>query len=594
MASFGSRASVVLAGLAVVLGALSLFVRIDAPPANDQDRDLSLNGLGLSFAGIEAPAAPRAGSNPPRPSRVIEHDVQPGESLFLISEQHGLSDADLMSVLLTSRYAERLRRLTAGNRLLIRALEGRIQTLRLLAAPSEGASVLLSVARNPTGGFVVATPSITPAGSVAQSRTATVRLKATTPLGDNIEPARPDERPGTPEKPVIATAPPASEPSQKAPAATPDGGEGRSRQLKVARGDSLYNIFKAEGFPLKDLHQILRSGKDAQSLKRLRPGELLEFKLNADKHIDTLIYRPSKTLAVHFERQADSTAFLPRTQRREYERRVAVTSAKIDSSLYLAAVASGMPNTLTAQLVEIFGWDIDFALDIRRGDELTVLYEELFLNDHFVRTGNVLAARFVSQGRTFRAVRYVVDGRAEYFTPEGARLRRAFIRTPVRFARVSSGFTTRRRHPILHTIRAHRGVDYAAPRGTPVRATGDGRVIFAGRKGGYGKTVVIQHGGVYTTLYAHMTRYAKHLRRGKRVRQGQTIGYVGSTGLATGPHLHYEFRVRGVHRNPLTVPLPRANGLKKSERAKFLVAARGMLRRLASGSETKLAQAGTD
>ena len=189
-------------------------------------------------------------------------------------------------------------------------------------------------------------------------------------------------------------------------------------------------------------------------------------------------------------------------------------------------------------------------------------------------------------------MRYELDGRVDYFTPDGHRLRRAFIRTPVKFARISSGFSKRRKHPILHRFRAHKGVDYAAPRGTPIRATGDGRIKSIGYQRGYGKTIVLQHGsGNYTTLYAHMSRFAKGMHKGGRVQQGQTIGYVGSTGQATGPHLHYEFRVNGVHRNPLTVPLPRTLGLSKAERVKFRAKSRRILSRLASAGSTTLAQA---
>jgi len=571
----------VLATLAVVLGAVSLMVRLDVPPANVAEPDLSLEGLELSYAGIEAPT-PK-----PRPSRTatkdhtIQHTVLSGESLFSIAEHYSLPEVDLMSLLLSSRKAERLRALQPGQRVDIGLSDGEIHVVELFAYATDDSPAMLSAVREQTGRFSV------------KSSLRIARPTSPSPasrISDASEPAPTKPVRTKPPLPAKVTTTPQRDPPSSIRSVRTDG----AKVIKVASGDSLYGIFKSDGYPLTDMHHILRSGKEAQALKRLQPGETIEIALNGQGGIETLVYRPSRTLSVHFERQPGGTSFLPRKHKRDYERRIAVISATIKSSLYLSATAAGMPDALIAQLVEIFGWDIDFALDIRRGDTLTVLYEKLYLDGQFVRTGPVLAARFANQGRTFRAVRYELDGRAEYFTPEGARLRRAFIRTPVRFARISSGFSLRRRHPILHTIRAHRGVDYAAPRGTPVRATGDGRVIYAARKGGYGKTVVIQHGGVYTTLYAHLTRYAKKLRRGSRVRQGQTIGYVGSTGLATGPHLHYEFRVRGIHRNPLTVPLPRANGLKKSERPKFLAAAKGILRQLDAAVPTKLAQASTD
>ena len=210
------------------------------------------------------------------------------------------------------------------------------------------------------------------------------------------------------------------------------------------------------------------------------------------------------------------------------------------------------------ELANIFGWDIDFALDIRAGDHFTVIYEERFLNGEKIGNGPILAAEFVNQGRSYKAIRYSDAGnRSDYYSPTGLSMRKAFLRTPVDFRRISSRFG-KRKHPILNRMRMHTGVDYAASRGTPIRAAGDGKVIHKGRKGGYGRTVIIQHGGRYSTLYAHMNSYRRGVYTGKRVKQGQIIGYVGSSGRATGPHLHYEFRVNGVHRNPLTVKLPSA------------------------------------
>jgi murein DD-endopeptidase MepM/ murein hydrolase activator NlpD len=187
-----------------------------------------------------------------------------------------------------------------------------------------------------------------------------------------------------------------------------------------------------------------------------------------------------------------------------------------------------------------------------------------------LRDGDIIAAEFVNQGRSYKALRYKdPKGDVDYYAPDGKRLRKKFLRTPVNFTRISSGFSLHRKHPILNVIRAHKGVDYAAPTGTPIRAAGDGKVVFKGRKGGYGKVIILRHGAIYSTVYGHMSRYARGLSVGKRVRQGQIIGYVGMTGLATGPHLHYEFRVHGVHRNPLTVKLPAAAPLPARYHADF-------------------------
>ena len=212
-----------------------------------------------------------------------------------------------------------------------------------------------------------------------------------------------------------------------------------------------------------------------------------------------------------------------------------------------------------------------------------------------IMDGEIIAAEFNNNGRTFQAIRYVdKDGRSDYYTPDGHSVRKAFIRAPVDFARISSSFNPRRKHPVLNTIRAHRGVDYAAPRGTPIKAAGDGKVIFRGRKDGYGSAIILQHGGNITTLYAHMSRFANSSRVGKRIKQGQTIGYVGSTGLATAAHLHYEYRLNGVHRNPRTVNLPQAEPIKDEYLEDYLIAAAPILDELLQYKRTQIAALSTD
>jgi murein DD-endopeptidase MepM/ murein hydrolase activator NlpD len=268
---------------------------------------------------------------------------------------------------------------------------------------------------------------------------------------------------------------------------------------------------------------------------------------------------------------------------REPEHRVVRAAGKIDSSLFVAAQKASLPETIIMELANIFGWDIDFALDIRDGDQFAVVYEDLYLDGERVGTGNILAAEFINQDTLYRAVRYTdKQGHTDYYAPNGHSMRKAFLRTPVAFTRISSRFSTGRKHPILNRIRAHKGVDYAAPRGTPVKATGSGKIVLRGKKGGYGNTVVIQHGSTYSTLYAHLNKFARGLKIGERVHQGEIIGYVGSTGLATGPHLHYEFRVNGVHRNPLTVKLPAAAPLPKRYREDFKLATENLVAQLES------------
>ena len=260
----------------------------------------------------------------------------------------------------------------------------------------------------------------------------------------------------------------------------------------------------------------------------------------------------------------------------------------IDSSLFESATAAGLSDKIIMNIAGIFAWDVDFVLDIRQGDNYYVQFEEIWQDGEYVTDGEIIAAEFNNNGRTIQAIRFIDDNEhSEYFTPTGDSVRKAFIRAPVDFTRISSNFNPNRKHPILNRIRAHRGVDYAAPRGTPIKASGDGKVIFRGTKSGYGKTVILQHGGNITTLYAHMSSYVLKVGVGKRVKQGQTIGFVGSTGLATANHLHYEYRLNGVHRNPRTVDLPDAEPIDEQYREKFMATAEPILKELEQFKSTQ-------
>ena len=337
---------------------------------------------------------------------------------------------------------------------------------------------------------------------------------------------------------------------------------------RIGKGDSLSTLFKKHRLGAAELLLLVKARPHGQRLKRVLPGQKLDFYLDATRSLVGLEYHLDRTHFIRFSRT--DKGFTSELVEVPLERRVTHATGQIRSSLFLAGQRAGLSDRLIMEMVEIFGWDIDFALDIRVGDEFLVVYEELFKDGEKLAEGNILAAEFINRGKQFRAVRYIdPQERAAYFSPDGLSMRKAFLRTPIKFGRVSSRFNLKRRHPILHKIRAHRGVDYAASRGTAIRASGDGKVIFVGRKGGFGRTVILRHGSTYTTLYAHMSRYTKGMRPGRRVQQGQLIGYVGSSGLATGPHLHYEFRVRNVHRNPLTVKLPKAAPCLISKRAIF-------------------------
>ncbi|MEN8179190.1 MAG: peptidoglycan DD-metalloendopeptidase family protein [Pseudomonadota bacterium] len=340
---------------------------------------------------------------------------------------------------------------------------------------------------------------------------------------------------------------------------------------KIVTGDTLSKIFKNLGLSANLLHKIVHSSKSAGTLTNIKPGEILHVELDEQNSFVNLTLQHSKVHSLFIEATEDGD-FNATQRTKDVELRTAHIQATIENSLYLSAQNAGLPDAVIMELANIFGWDIDFALEIRTGDRFTAIYQEEYLDGEKLRNGPILAAEFINQGRTYRAVRYEdAAGRADYFTPEGRSMRKAFLRAPVDFRRISSRFTKERWHPVLGKKRPHRGVDYAAKTGTPIRAAGDGKIVHRGKKGGYGRAVIIQHGQRYTTLYGHLSRYNKKAKHGSKVKQGQTIGYVGQSGLATGPHLHYEFRVNGVHRNPLTVKLPAAEPIAKKYRADFLL-----------------------
>lgn len=341
------------------------------------------------------------------------------------------------------------------------------------------------------------------------------------------------------------------------------------QELVVKRGDSLSTLFDRAKIKPDQLAELMGSGNDARELVRVHPGDKIKVKTDTNGRLMTLHYDIDSFTYLQVSRSND----ILESSRAKYhiETRTAHASGTIESSLFLASQKAGLSQNLTMELAGIFGWDIDFALDMREGDHFTVIYEELFKEGKKIMDGNILAAEFVNQGEAYQALRYAdpTTGDTGYFTPSGQSMRKAFLRTPVNFSRISSKFTTSRYHPVLHRFRSHKGVDYAASTGTPVRASGDGKIVFRGRKGGYGNAIIIQHGARYTTLYGHMSKFNSNVSTGSKVKQGQVIGYVGATGLASGPHLHYEFRVDGVHRNPLTVKIPSSNPIEQRYRENF-------------------------
>lgn len=353
----------------------------------------------------------------------------------------------------------------------------------------------------------------------------------------------------------------------------------RETLITVSSGDTLSSVFAKAALPADTLHTLLASNKEAKQLTRIKPGQVIQITRNAQGELESMSSRLSRLESVHVTRT--TKGFSVKRELIKPATRQTYARGTIDSSLFVATKRAGLPHKLALDLANIFGYDIDFALDIREGDEFEVVYEEKVVDGKTAGSGNILAARFTNRGKAYTAVRHTDrQGNSTYYRADGSSMRKAFIRTPVDFARISSRFTNARRHPVLNKIRAHKGVDYAARPGTPIKATGDGKIVLAGRKGGYGNTVVIQHGQRYRTLYAHMKGFAKGIRNGSHVTQGQIIGYVGTTGLSTGPHLHYEFQVNGTHVDPLSQKLPMADPIAGAERKRFLQQSQPLLARM--------------
>jgi murein DD-endopeptidase MepM/ murein hydrolase activator NlpD len=357
--------------------------------------------------------------------------------------------------------------------------------------------------------------------------------------------------------------------------------------LTVRSGDTLDQLFRKHNLDIGHLTTIARLDEAGTRFRRIKPGDTFEITHDEGKLI-SLYSALDLTSALKVERE--ESGFTAAIVDRPIEIRKRLAYGSIESSLFASGADAGLSDKTIMNIAGIFAWDVDFVLDIRKGDHYYVQWEEIWQNGEFVTDGQIIAAEFNNVGRQYRAVRFIDEsGRTDYFTPDGHSVRKAFIRAPVDFTRISSNFNPNRRHPILNTIRAHRGVDYAAPRGTPIKAAGDGKVIFRGVKSGYGNAVILQHGGNITTLYAHMSRFASKARVGTRVRQGDTIGYVGATGLATANHLHYEYRLNGVHRNPRTVKLPQADPIDEKYREQFHASSAPVLRELDEFKNSQLA-----
>jgi murein DD-endopeptidase MepM/ murein hydrolase activator NlpD len=372
-------------------------------------------------------------------------------------------------------------------------------------------------------------------------------------------------------------------------AATPSSISGNFwHEERIQRGDTISALLDRLNVNDEDIAGFLQSAKDSKSLRQLIPGRAVRAQTDSEGNLLALQYISSSESMLKIEKQAGE--FRASEEAVPLESRLMMKSAEIRSSLFGATDAANIPDNIAAQIADIFSSDIDFHSDLQKGDKVTVVYESFYNKGELIKTGRVLAAEFINSGKSYRAV-YFQDreGRGGYYTPEGKNLRKAFLRSPLEFSRITSGFTKARLHPVLKTWRAHKGIDYGAPTGTRVKAVADATVAFIGKQGGYGNLLILQHQGQYSTAYGHLSAFAKGLRRGSKVNQGDIIGQVGMTGIATGPHLHYEFRVAGVQRNPSSIAMPTAFPIAAQYKTDFNKMAENLALRLNLLKNTNLA-----
>ncbi|HTS55587.1 MAG TPA: M23 family metallopeptidase [Burkholderiales bacterium] len=360
------------------------------------------------------------------------------------------------------------------------------------------------------------------------------------------------------------------------------------REERIQRGDTIGSLLARLQVTDPEAIAYLRGVRHVRTLYQLVPGRTVRAVTTREGELVTLRYLNSDGVELVVQKRGRD--FFALEQALSPERRLLMSSGEIQTSLFAATDAAGLSDAIAAQLVDVFSSEVDFHRDLRPGDRFAVVFEAFYSNGEFVRSGRIVAAEFTNAGHTYRAVYYQdPQGRGGYYTPAGKNMRKTFLRSPLEFSRISSGFSLLRYHPILNTWRAHQGVDYAAPTGTRVKATADGYVQFMGRQGGYGNLILLQHKNGYSTAYGHLSGYAKGLREGQRVTQGDVIGYVGMTGLATGPHLHYELRVNGVYQNPLRLALPPGPPITADLQPAFQDALRPLLEQLDLTRGTNLA-----
>jgi murein DD-endopeptidase MepM/ murein hydrolase activator NlpD len=351
------------------------------------------------------------------------------------------------------------------------------------------------------------------------------------------------------------------------------------REERIGRGDTLQSLLTRLGVDAEDARKFLAAAHTNKSLARLAPGRSVLARVSSSGQLMLFRYLVADTTLVTATRAGGE--FKVGEQTVALETRQIMRSGSITGSLFGATDAADVPDRIASEMAEALSGDIDFHKDLRRGDHFSLVYEAFYLDGQLIKSGRLLATEFINQGKSHQALYFKdAQGHEGYFTPDGQSLKRAFLKSPMPFSRVSSGFSFSRFHPVLQTWRAHKGIDYAAPTGAPIRAVADARVNFVGTQGGYGNLVVLQHQGSYSTAYGHLSRFGKGVKRGGHISQGQVIGYVGATGLATGPHLHFEFRVNSVQVDPQKLKLPTSYPLDPRAKGQFAASAKPLVANL--------------
>jgi murein DD-endopeptidase MepM/ murein hydrolase activator NlpD len=374
------------------------------------------------------------------------------------------------------------------------------------------------------------------------------------------------------------------------PASTPVAANATAfwRNERIQRGDTIAELLRRLNVDDQAASDYLRKSKFTESLRRLPVGKEVQAETDINGALLELRYL-SDTNQVIIEKSGNS--FSNRTLPAQTDKRMQIRTGEITSNLFAATDEAGLPDPVANQLSDIFGGDIDFHRDLRKGDKFTVIYEMNYINGQPARPGRIISAEFVNHGRSFRAAYFqTTEFTGDYYSPEGKSMHKAFLRSPIEFSRVSSGFSKSRFHPILNKWRSHKGVDYAAPMGTKVKVTSDGVVSFVGKQGGYGNVVMVDHQGHFSTVYGHLSRFAGGIHKGQRLGQGQIVGYVGMTGLASGPHLHYEFKLSGVQRDPLKVALPDGKPISEAQKTSFMDSTRDLFAQLDTYRNTHVAR----